>query len=256
MTPDTTGMTLLVSPARREILETLANLPVVATVHEPHTRGQGLTASELGRRVGLHSTTVRFHVDQLVAAGLLTGHDVRVGVGRPRRHYAVNPGRLAELDRPDTYRVIAELLAQSMADGQASGTPQSVEDAAAQWVEQHASRVVPDGLGLDAARTPGHFLAKIGALVDVLRSWGYATSIETKDAGQTAEVRLTDCPIWELAKTNPAIGCGIHRGLVRATMTKLGEPEAVIGLTPFVEPGLCIARITTTHPLRTQEDRP
>lgn len=256
MTPDTTGMALLVSPARRDILETLANLPVIATAAEPHTRGQGLTASELGHRVGLHSTTVRFHVDQLVAAGLLTGQDVRVGVGRPRRHYAVNPGRLAELDRPDTYRILAELLAQSMADGQAAGTPQTVEEAAAQWVERHASSVVPAGLGLDPAQTPGHFLAKIGALVDVLHSWGYVATVETKDAGQTAEIRLTDCPVRELARANPAIGCGIHRGLVRATMTKLGEPEAVIGLTPFVEPGLCIARISTLHPLGTQEDRP
>jgi len=256
MTPDTTGMALLVSPARRDILETLANLPVIATAAEPHTRSKGLTASELGHRVGLHSTTVRFHVDQLVAAGLVTGHDVRVGVGRPRRHYAVNPGRLAELDRPDTYRILAELLARSMADGQAAGVPQTVEEAAAGWVERHASGIVPAGLGVDPARTPGHFLAKIGALVDVLRGWGYATTIETKDAGQTAEVRLTDCPIRALAEANPAIGCGIHRGLVRATMTKLGEPEAVIGLTPFVEPGLCIARISTTHPLRTQEDRP
>ena len=70
---------LLRSAVRRDIVDTLANL-------EGDQRTEGLTAREIGAQVGLHASTVRFHLDQLVAAGLLTSHFVRShGAGRPSK---------------------------------------------------------------------------------------------------------------------------------------------------------------------------
>ena len=99
-------MALLTSPVRREIMQILGNLPVASTADEPRTRAEGLTASELGDRIGLHATTVRFHVDQLLGGGLLLARDVKVGVGRPRRHYVANPGSITTSE-PATYRPVS-----------------------------------------------------------------------------------------------------------------------------------------------------
>lgn len=254
MLRDTQGMTLLSSPVRRDILDILANLPLAPTPDAPHTRRQGLTASELGERLELHVTTIRFHVDQLLEAGLLLAHDVRLGVGRPRRHYAVHPGTLEDVPRPDSYRVLAELLADTLAEQHSEGIPLSAEEAAERWVRRNAATVFPASLSREPATTAGQFLAKVGALVDLLGRWGYCPNVRTRDAGHTAEIRITVCPLRELAHHNPAVACGVHRGLLHATMNSLGEPGAEIGLTPFVEPDLCVARITSHAHFTPRED--
>lgn len=254
MTTDTMGMSLLTSPMRREIIEILANLPLEPTDAEPHPRAEGLTASEIGHRVGLHLTTVRFHVDQLLASDLLIAHDVRSGVGRPRRHYAVNPGNLPGPESTRTYALLAELLSDSFSDALASGRPQTAADAASAWIERHHDDVVPEGLALAPAKSPGHFLAKVGAVVDVLQAWGYTATVKTTEDGHTAEIGLGRCPIRELAQHNPGVACGIHRELIRAALAEVGEPDASIGLTPFVEPDLCVARLTARH-LSNQEKK-
>ena len=66
----TDGSALLLSRVRRSIVDQLSALPRLAVEGRP-TRDRGLTAAELGEVLGLHSTTVRFHLDRLVAAGVL-----------------------------------------------------------------------------------------------------------------------------------------------------------------------------------------
>lgn len=238
-------LTLLESPVRRDIVDILANLPINPTDAEPHARREGLTATQLGARLDLHVTTIRFHVDQLLAGDLLVAHDVRIGVGRPRRHYAINPGSLAEVQRPDTYRLLAELLADTLVAQDADGVQFSAEDAAERWVRRHAAGLISPEVGREVARTPGHFLAKVGVLVDLLERWGYAPSVKTLDAGHTAEIEIAHCPLRDLALRNPAVACGIHRGLLRAALASLGETETEIGLRPFTDSDTCVARVSS-----------
>jgi predicted ArsR family transcriptional regulator len=246
-------MALLTSPVRRQILEVLTGLPVQATPEEPKTRRDGLTAAELGARIGLHLTTIRFHVDQLLEAGLVLAHDISTGVGRPKRHYAANPGGLAELNRPDGYHMVAEMLADAFA---AAGGPTTAEEAAERWVRRHSDTIVPEGMPTRPARTPGQFLGKIGALVDVLESWGYSASVATRDEGHTADITLRTCPIRDLATSNPAIACGLHRGLVCSALDVLGEGDTDTRLVPFSDDGACIAHVTTHQSFSNQEARP
>lgn len=243
--PQASALTLLASPVRRDIVDTLANLPLSPTDAEAHSRRQGLTAAQLGSRLGLHVTTIRFHVDQLLAGDLLLAHDVRVGVGRPRRHYAVNPGSLTEVRRPDSYRLLAELLADSLDTLQEPGARFSAEDAAERWVRRNSASFVSPGASADPAGTPGQFLAKVGALIDLLEQWGYEPSVRTMDAGRTAQIEIAHCPLRELAVRNPAVACGLHRGLLRAALASLGETETEIGLRPFTDSDPCVARITS-----------
>ncbi len=239
---DENGSTLrlLESPVRRDIIDILANLSAVQGQDGVSPRSKGLTASELGERLNLHVTTVRFHVDQLVDGGLLLAHDERHGVGRPRRRYVANPGALSEVAGSDAYRVLAQMLASALV----SAEPISAEEAGRRWVLEHAATLLPEGLSNDAAHSPGQWLAKIGVVIDLLERWGYAPSVSTTRDGRTAELALAHCPLRELALTNPAVACGVHRGVMEGTLEALGE-NAEISLVPFVEPHLCLARVTT-----------
>ena len=108
---------VLSSPVRREIMDALANPPHLTSAGQPN-RSTGLTAADLAERLHLHVTTVRFHLDRLEQAGLVASHDERARVGRPRRRFTVQPGQLTEVTAPDAYRVLAEVLAASMASGE------------------------------------------------------------------------------------------------------------------------------------------
>ncbi len=108
------GAALLMSPVRRSIVDALA-APGIAS--EDDGVG-GLTASQLAGELGLHVTTVRFHLDQLVAAGLVTAEFTkRFGVGRPRKVYSATPGSLDDAAAHPALQVLTELLAESFGSG-------------------------------------------------------------------------------------------------------------------------------------------
>ena len=106
---------LLASPVRRRIVDALV---AVDPVDDP---AAARTAAELAAEVGLHVTTVRFHLDQLVAAGLVDvrGPAARAGAGRPRKFYVARAG-LPRRRRPasevGSLRLLSGLLAQTLAE--------------------------------------------------------------------------------------------------------------------------------------------
>ena len=246
MTLDATGAALLSSAVRRDIVDTLANLPLEAAEPEGLTRERGMTAAELGGLLGLHVTTARFHLDRLIEGGLVTSHFARdERAGRPRKLYVAAPGSLSESS--DTYRILAELLTECFpTDG--SGPPFTPEEAGQRWAQHHSELFDPSHVDAGPARSPGGWLAKVGDMIDLLTVWGYTPSVRTRDAGRTAEIELHHCPLLPLAQSNPAVVCGIHRGLIRGAMDALGEQDTEVSLVPFVEPHLCLAQVTTRTP--------
>lgn len=243
MTTDATGAALLSSAVRRDIVDTLANLPLGATDPGTFTRDRGMTAAELGELLGLHVTTVRFHLDRLIEGGLVTSHFARdERAGRPRKLYVAAPGSLA--DSQDAYRILAELLTECFpTDG--TRPPYTPEEAGQRWARHHSELYNPDHVDAPPAHTPGGWLAKVGDMIDLLSEWGYTPTVHTRDAGRTAEIELHHCPLLPLAQSNPAVVCGIHRGLIRGAMDALGEHDTEVSLVPFVEPHLCLAHVTT-----------
>jgi predicted ArsR family transcriptional regulator len=232
---------LLASPVRRALVDTLATSGQL----DPDRRG--LMAAEVAAAHGLHVTTVRFHLDQLVAAGILETHFERPArAGRPRKLYSVAPGTLDSSAASDTaaYKALAELLTSTFARA-ASGaiTP---ADAGREWARRH---VRPADAG--PARSPGQWLGKLGRMVDVLRGWGYTPQVSTSEDGREVAVALVDCPFLDLARDNPAVVCGIHRGLIAGTMAQLGEEHTEVSLEPFVEPNRCLAHVRTRTPFTT-----
>ena len=93
---------------RRKLVDALAHADAEAT---PRGSPPPSSAAE----VGLHVTTVRFHLDQLVAAGLVESAVRREGgAGRPRKVYSLAPGSLDDVDaraEADHLRLLSGLLA-------------------------------------------------------------------------------------------------------------------------------------------------
>ncbi|MFV0253408.1 MAG: helix-turn-helix transcriptional regulator [Beutenbergiaceae bacterium] len=243
---DTVGVAVLSSPVRRRIVDHLANLPALTPVDGGPSRSEGCSAAELADLLDLHVTTVRFHLDQLVTVGLLhTSNRRGDGAGRPRKMYALTPGRM---DAPagDSYLALAEILADSF--GGETGSPRTPEEAGVQWAHEH----VDTDPAATPATTPGRWLGKIGRLVDSLEEWGYTPNVATREGGRSVEVTLVDCPFLALASTHPEVVCGIHRGLIRGTLEQIGEQSAEISLEPLVGPATCIAHIRSRSQFSTE----
>ncbi|WP_106850532.1 metalloregulator ArsR/SmtB family transcription factor [Blastococcus sp. Marseille-P5729] len=220
---------LLDSGVRRRIVDELSSQP-----------DRALTASEFAGLLGLHTSTARFHLNRLVAAGVLVARDERRGVGRPRKMYLLAPPAPESPAQGEIHPMglLTELLAR-MVRPEPGSRPMTPDEAGESWAHQH----VPAS-GTDApAKTPGEWISKIGGLTDVLNYWGYTSAITANGDGGKAEIRITHCPIRELARENIEVVCGIHRGLIRGTMQQLGEPRTDVELLPFADGDVCIAHL-------------
>ncbi len=232
--------TPLASAVRRRIL---GHLEQVAESAPPGTT-IGRSASELAAYLQLHVTTVRFHLDQLVAGGFLVASFERASkVGRPRKLYAVPRDAVGRPDVQRHYEVLAGLMAHSWpTDGGPTITPQ---EAGRRWA---AGRADPALAQHEAAATPGRWLAKVGTMVDQLEHWGYTPELSTSDSGRSVTITLHNCPFLALAKVRPDVVCGIHEGLITGAMAHVGETDVSIEVRPFVGPTRCLVKVTTpTH---------
>ncbi len=220
---------LLRSAVRRELVDVLADLP-------PERRSTGLSAAELAEHVGLHVTTVRFHLTRLLEGGLIASHSVPTpGAGRPTKCYRTLP--TATPDAPERpHELLAQLLTESFGARHGDGSPLRPEEVGARWAHAHFSA---DGAG--AARG----WAAIESLLHVLTTWGYHPDVGVEDGGGTTRIDLVGCPFVELARSHPEVACGIHAGLIRGTLDRLGEAEARMTLELFVGPNRCRALVTT-----------
>ena len=233
----TTPDDVLRSPVRRNIIDLLAA-----------SADTGLDAGSIADHTGLHVTTVRFHLDQLEGVGLIRSASRKgEGAGRPRKVYLAAPtppeheSTPAERERK-SLALLSELLSDMVA-AQGNGATLTPEEAGEKWARENVN---PNASTTPAA-TPGEWLSKVGALTDVLRDWGYVRTVTTSDDRNEADVRLTHCPFRELAKANPAVVCGIHRGLIKGTMRKLGESTTQANLLPFADGNTCVAHLKQNH---------
>lgn len=226
---------LLSSPVRRDIVEFLET----ACVEGEEDLG-GLTAAELADRLGLHVTTVRFHLDQLVKVGMLSTRLVRGQVGRPRKVYFLPPADRIR-SAADAYEALSAVLAEAWPGGDGNTADVSPREAGHRWIRRN---VRPPDRAPERATTPGQWLGKVGRAFDLLVQWGYQPDLNTRDNGRLAELTLTDCPFQDMAAVRPDVVCGVHQGLVEGVLDLAGEPTAEVVLHPFVGPRTCTVQIT------------
>jgi len=204
--------------------------------------GHGLSAAEVGAALDLHVTTARFHLERLVAAGVLESVHRRGSVGRPRKIYVDARAPRPGLAGDGAFHAFTELLTRAWSDA-ADGSPGDPESAGERWVRARSENPPPP-----AAVTAGAWLGKVGMAVDLLDEWGYQPELRTSDGGSTVELTLSDCPFLTMARAHPEVVCGIHRGLIRGTMAAVGEDGVEVELRPFVTDRTCSARLTSPVP--------
>ena len=55
---------------------------------------------------------------------------------------------------------------------------------------------------------------------------------------------LRQCPFREVAEHHQDVICSLHLGLMRGALARMRAPVTAERLDPFVEPSLCVARLT------------
>ena len=216
MTDSTTVHRALADPRRAELVAALEE-----AVEAPD-------ATELGRRVGLHANTVRWHLGILEDAGLVGSRpEHRKTPGRPRRVWERVPR--AEHDDAGEHRALARALVSLVA-----GRPDAAADA------EEAGRA----WGRRAARPSGSPPTAEGAVANlarVLGEHGFEPRVEGLD------VTMHRCPFADLARESPAVVCGIHRGLVEGALEEASSTLTVRDLQVFPRPGVCVLRLRGPH---------
>lgn len=175
----------------------------------------GLDTNELAAALGLHPNTVRWHLGVLEHAGLIrAAPELRHGRGRPSVAWRLT-SEGAAADR-DEYRLLATMLTSVVAahgDGEARAY-----EAGRRW-----------GRDLQAAE-PG------SSVVELLDRQGF---------GATAcpgSIEMRRCPFAALAEEAPQVICTLHHGIIDGALAA-ADGGQVERLDPFVEPGLCVARL-------------
>ena len=197
----------LASPIRRSVLEFLA------AASEP------LDAAAVADRMNLHVTTARFHLDQLLTAGLIEREPVRSGQrGRPRIRFTA-----VTADRADTRDQLGHALAGVLAEDDDGGRARAIR-AGEKWSEAFTG-----GLAASTGAGPA-------PLVELLDQLEFAPQLD--EARQS--IALTACPFREAARENPGVVCAVHLGLIQRVARTLGHDDSAVELRPFVGPHLCV----------------
>lgn len=231
--------------AWRSAYEVLAVASRALILEQVRGHREGVDTATLARLTGLHSNTVRFHLDVLAEAGLVSVSRIPTGKpGRPRLLFSTvqlpppespGPPDGSPRESQDGYALLAAVLVRHL--DRLSGDSADVAEAAGRaWVPQR-----PAGSGSGPATSDEQAVAEVTALFDEI---GFAPQTVRDREGW--RILLHRCPFHALAAEHPEIVCRLHLGLLQGAVDRLGLPSETVRLQPFVAPGLCEAFVPLT----------
>lgn len=155
---------------------------------------EGLDAATIARELHLHHTTVRDHLRQLAAVGLIDSEQLPPsGRGRPRTVYRARP-------LPGgPYRTLSSLLASAVRHGL-------------------SPRAAGQLAGLRAVEQAGGQRSALDLLVAEAEELGFEPVVRRHGT----EVVLRSCPFAEVAATDPETICAVHLGLAEGIADAAG----------------------------------
>jgi len=219
---------VLAEPVRRALYEH------VARRDEPVDRDEAAAATGIGRPLAA------FHLDRLVAAGLLEVEYRRrsgrtgPGAGRPAKFYRRTRGLDVELSLPARrYRLAAEIFAEGLDRRPAESARDDVRDAARERGTALAVAAAADA-GSGGSRMRRSRKVARQELVTVLADEGF----EPTDDGR--EIRLRNCPFDVLAAEHRGLTCSMNLALLEGLAAGVGDS----GLQAVARPveGSCCVR--------------
>lgn len=199
---------------------------------------EAMGVGEIAEKVGLHPNTARFHLDALTDARLAERHrEEREVPGRPRWLYSAGPGSAHGGRR--SYELLAQVLT-SYLDSQPGDSAARALAAGESWGQRLVEEPA-DGHATDADSATEQ-------LNDALDKIGFAPEV-VRDDGRT-DLLLHHCPFREVASAHQAVVCSVHLGLMRGALDTLRTEVRAESLTPFVEPDLCVTRLSRQPAVR------
>jgi predicted ArsR family transcriptional regulator len=189
-----------------------------------------VTLAALVRLTGSHENTVREHMDGLIRAGLVRRYRADpVGRGRPAWLYATTePG-----DSDAEYAGLAAALARTIV--RTSDRPvQTAALAGEEWGHELARGHPAASAGPVEAR---------GRVLTVLDDLGFECATDDRSPDR---VRLTRCPLLEVAYRHTDVVCAFHVGIVRGVLRESGADPTGTRLFPFAEPHACALMLPRT----------
>jgi predicted ArsR family transcriptional regulator len=228
----------------------LSGVSRVAVLEVLRSSDGPLDVPAIAERVGLHANTVRSHLDQLVEAELVESEvQVRTSPGRPRLLFrAVTPPTATT---EDSYKLLAEILANGIHDGEAD--PGSVAaEAGRRWGHEIELRGDVGTSPVDSARAVDRVVALLGD-VGFAPTIGEVGSLGSSEAHDTATVvELHACPFYDVAREHQDVVCAVHLGLIQGALDQMKAPPVALRLEPFVRPDLCLVHLVPV-PVRSGE---
>jgi predicted ArsR family transcriptional regulator len=208
------GVGVLSDPARRTLYE------YVVRESGPVSREQAAEA------VGMPLHSAKFHLDKLVAAGLLDTEYRRLtgrtgpGAGRPAKLYRRSAQEVALSVPPRSYHLAGEVLAEAVDRAVRDARPVAgaVHQVAGELGRELARAADAEGDGLD--RTSA-----------VLAAHGYQPRVVDD------ELCLANCPFDRLAAGHTELVCGMNLALIGGVLEGLGVEDLSARLAP--RPGFC-----------------
>ncbi|HEX5595481.1 MAG TPA: helix-turn-helix domain-containing protein [Micromonosporaceae bacterium] len=207
----------------------LASAVRVVILHLVRRSPAGLTVAEVAAATDRHPTTVREHLDQLAAAGLVVRERGSGGTpGRPAwRYRAGQPPPAAAGPYRELAGALVDHIALTEEDPWTAGMA-----AGRAWGRKLASTTGPD----EGAR-PGD------RLIAVLDRLGFAPRVVRRADTEPVLLHLHSCPFLDLVDSNPDVVCGLHLGVVRGVLGATGAPGGNARLDPFAAAGACVVRL-------------
>jgi predicted ArsR family transcriptional regulator len=213
MTDDLARLAPLADPVRRSLYDFV--------VGQPDAVDRDVAASG----VGIARALAAFHLDRLVAAGLLVAEFRRrsgrsgPGAGRPAKFYRRDDAVELEVSLPPRhYDAVADVLAVAV---------ESSEDARSAALDAARERgiALAEGSASDAPRD-------LSGLTDLLADAGYEPALDSEGV-----VRLGNCPFDRLAASHRNLTCSLNLATLNAVSERFAA--AAVEAVPRPRDGFC-----------------
>ena len=212
------------------------------------SRGDAVSKDEAAAAMGVARSVAAFHLDRLVADGLLTTEFRRLtgrqgpGAGRPAKLYRRAEGELSVSLPARQYDLAARLLAAAVNEATRTGTPVGEALTAGRHrARARARRTGARGGGeaAESARPPRR------------RPRRCSTSRATNRMSTADEVVLANCPFHALVDEQRDLVCGMNHDLLCGMAAAVGDDVLAARLEP--SEGNCCVRLAADR--RAVKDR-
>nr|WP_246372545.1 hypothetical protein [Gordonia humi] len=187
----------------------------------------GLDATEVAEALGLHVTSARFHLNNLVASGdAVTEQLAPEGVGRPRVAYSVAP--------PAASDSLGHLLLMQLGTT-ATAREDSAATAGRAWSRRH-------GAASSQTALPDPVIAVQSALSDL----GMAVTDIESDL-ESHRITVCSCPLPDLVGSLPEVARGTVRGVAEEALAGIAETFGIGHLVQATTPDDCSVTLRLTE---------